>query len=238
MKQPSGSRRPKQTDRAGAPPFAFRGRPGRPALAPRRTPRQARSAETVTALLDATIQVLRAVGHARCTTTRVADAAGVSVGTLYQYFPNRDALLYAVKQRYLDALFGPLERAIAEAAAMSPARGIRHVVRTLLATKRVMAPTSDALAGALADTGDRRQVRRTNARARAGLAQLVAAWGRPDPDPIGPLAAAAALDGILMVVVDERRALLADATFEERLVFITAAALGVRLRTTTAPRSQ
>jgi AcrR family transcriptional regulator len=51
---------------------------------------------TVEAISEATIQVLLAVGLDRLTTTRVAERAGVSVGTLYQYYPNKQALLYAV----------------------------------------------------------------------------------------------------------------------------------------------
>ena len=51
---------------------------------------------TVGAISQTTVQVLLAVGLDRLTTTRVAERAGVSVGTLYQYYPNRQALLYAV----------------------------------------------------------------------------------------------------------------------------------------------
>jgi len=51
---------------------------------------------TVEAISEATVQVLQAVGLGRLTTTRVAERAGVSVGTLYQYYPNQQALLYAV----------------------------------------------------------------------------------------------------------------------------------------------
>src|ERR1700691_3739481 len=63
---------------------------------PRKTPVQARSAVTVEAIAEATIQVLLAVGMDRLTTTRVAERAGVSVGTLYQYYPNKQALLHSV----------------------------------------------------------------------------------------------------------------------------------------------
>jgi len=65
------------------------------AFEPRKTPVQERSTVTVEAISEATIQVLLAVGLDRLT-TRVAERAGVSVGTLYQYYPNKQALLYAV----------------------------------------------------------------------------------------------------------------------------------------------
>ena len=70
------------------------------ALKPRKTPTQARSAATVDAIFEATIQVLLAAGGQRLTTTRVAERAGVSVGTMYQYFPNKQALLYAVVHQH------------------------------------------------------------------------------------------------------------------------------------------
>jgi AcrR family transcriptional regulator len=66
-------------------------------LEPRKTPVQARSTVTVEAIYEATFQVLLAVGGPeRLTTTRVAERAGVSVGTLYQYFPNKQSLLFSV----------------------------------------------------------------------------------------------------------------------------------------------
>ena len=70
----------------------------------RKKPRQARSAVTVDAIFEATIQVLLTEGIHRLTTTRGAERAGVSVGTMYQYFPHKQALLYALNERYLDRL--------------------------------------------------------------------------------------------------------------------------------------
>lgn len=79
------------------------------ALQPRKTPRQARSEVTVNVIFQATIQVLLAVGPSRLTTTRVAERAGVSVGTMYQYFPHKQALLYAVLRRHLDTVAKAVE---------------------------------------------------------------------------------------------------------------------------------
>ncbi len=70
-------------------------------LAPRKRPRQRRSEVTVDAVFQASIQVLLADGLQSLTTTRVAERAGVSVGTLYQYFPNKHAPLYAVLEQHL-----------------------------------------------------------------------------------------------------------------------------------------
>lgn len=78
-------------------------------LTARKVPRQARSEATVDAIFDATIQVLLSHGARRLTTTRVAERAGVSVGTMYQYFPNKQALLYAVIDRYLGEVADAVE---------------------------------------------------------------------------------------------------------------------------------
>ncbi|PSJ59654.1 TetR/AcrR family transcriptional regulator [Pseudaminobacter soli (ex Li et al. 2025)] len=78
-------------------------------LNPRKRPRQARSTVTVEAVFEATIQVLLIEGVHRLTTTRVAERAGVSVGTMYQYFPHKQALLYALNERYLDRLADRVE---------------------------------------------------------------------------------------------------------------------------------
>lgn len=77
-------------------------------LKPRKTPLQARSAVTVEAIFEATIQFLLVEGPHRLTTTWVAERAGVSVGTMYQYFPHKQSLLYAVLQQRLGAVAKPL----------------------------------------------------------------------------------------------------------------------------------
>ncbi|MBH1900386.1 TetR family transcriptional regulator [Serratia ureilytica] len=66
-------------------------------ISSRKQPQQARSAELVSAILTAAIQVLAQEGAARFTTTRVAERAGVSVGSLYQYFPNKAAILFRLQ---------------------------------------------------------------------------------------------------------------------------------------------
>ena len=76
-------------------------RPKPTLLQPRKTPRQARSAATIEAIRQATIQVLLADGVARLTTTRVAERAGVSVGTMYQYYPHKQALLFGLVDKQL-----------------------------------------------------------------------------------------------------------------------------------------
>lgn len=66
-------------------------------ISSRKQPQQARSAELVAAILDAAVQVLAQEGARRFTTARVAEKAGVSVGSLYQYFPNKAAILFRLQ---------------------------------------------------------------------------------------------------------------------------------------------
>ena len=77
----------------------------------RKEPRQARSESTAQAILDATVQVILKEGHSRLTTTRVAARAGVSVGTLYQYFPHKQALMLALFQRHLERIAYTMKKA-------------------------------------------------------------------------------------------------------------------------------
>ena len=70
----------------------------RQVASPRRVPSQARAQETVRAILQAAAQVIAEYGYAAGTTNRIAARAGVSIGSLYQYFPNKDAILVALHE--------------------------------------------------------------------------------------------------------------------------------------------
>ena len=78
-------------------------------LRPRKVPRQARALVTVASIVEATIQVLTKPESFTSSTTGIAERAGVSVGTLYQYFPHRNALVYEALQRHLDSVATAIE---------------------------------------------------------------------------------------------------------------------------------
>jgi AcrR family transcriptional regulator len=82
------------------------------ALAPRKAPSQARSASTVNTICEAAIQVLQGADPAKFTTTRVAQRAGVSIGSIYQYFPNKQSLLSTVLHRHLISVVDAMEHTL------------------------------------------------------------------------------------------------------------------------------
>ncbi len=71
-------------------------------LEPRKKPRQTRSRETVDVILAAAARVFAASGYAATTTNHIARRAGVSIGSLYEYFPSKDAILVALTERHVD----------------------------------------------------------------------------------------------------------------------------------------
>lgn len=98
----------------------------------RNQPRQPRSRATVAVILDAAIRVLDREGFEALTTSRVAEVAGVSVGTLYQYFAHRDAIVTALQDRELERTAALLERVLAGASGLSNQELARSVVHELL----------------------------------------------------------------------------------------------------------
>lgn len=80
----------------------------------RKMPRQARAKATFDAIVEATAQLLLKEGYDHFTTARAAERAGVSIGTLYQYFPNKAALAFAVIERCCDDFLIAFDHALAE----------------------------------------------------------------------------------------------------------------------------
>jgi AcrR family transcriptional regulator len=100
-------------------------------ISSRKRPKQARSAELVAAILEAAAQVLAREGAPRFTTARVAERAGVSVGSIYQYFPNKAAILFRLQS---DEWRGTSEllRVILEDVRRPPLERLRDLVHTFI----------------------------------------------------------------------------------------------------------
>ncbi|WP_448651499.1 TetR/AcrR family transcriptional regulator [Pseudomonas fluorescens] len=142
-------------------------------LKPRKSAVQARSVATVEALHTATLQVLTQQGLIRCTTTRVAERAGMSVGSLYQYYPNRDALLAAVLQKHLEWVAEAVELACSRHQQLPVAEMASGLVTALLNAKLRDQGVSKALYAIAGERGGAELVARINARMVAVIAAML-----------------------------------------------------------------
>ena len=176
---------------------------------PRRRPRQTRSKATVDTILEATARVLIAEGFDGLTTTAVAEAAGVSIGSLYQYFPDKEALVAEIRRRYEHGFRERLIALVRELNDLPLDEAIARCVRALIEIHLEDTGLHNAIsADGIGDT-DRRLMH-----------QLAAGWLESRRDdvrrPDRALAAAVALDAAEslihgMALRDPER--LADAAF-------------------------
>ncbi len=105
-----------------------RSRARRPELSPRKEPSQERARHTVDAILEAAGDVLVREGFDRASTNRIADAAGVSIGSLYQYFPNKDAVVRALVERHEARMLEVMRTHLGDLAG----KDVREVTRALI----------------------------------------------------------------------------------------------------------
>lgn len=110
------------------PPMPRRTRP----LSPRKRPAQRRSRDTVEAILEAAAQVLDAAGYAGLNTNAIAARAGISVGSLYQYFPNKQAICAELTRRYVERQAAAFAENLRQTFATDPRGQIRRTVKTAL----------------------------------------------------------------------------------------------------------
>jgi AcrR family transcriptional regulator len=106
-----------------------------PVISARKRPRQERSAQLVADILEAAVRVLAREGASRFTTARVAEEAGVSVGSLYQYFPNKEAILFRLQSDEWNQTSALLESILA-ASDEPPLDRLRSMVRAFFQSER------------------------------------------------------------------------------------------------------
>lgn len=102
------------------------------ALEPRKLPTQKRSRATFDAILEAGARILVDEGYEAATTNRIAEVAGVSVGSLYQYFPNKESIVLAVVKRHCEEMVGLLRASIVELGDAPLPRAVRTYVSAML----------------------------------------------------------------------------------------------------------
>ncbi|MDI6428132.1 TetR/AcrR family transcriptional regulator [Cronobacter dublinensis] len=121
-----------------------------PAAAPRKLPRQARSRALVEAIIEATARIFERAGPAACTTNAVAERAGVSIGSLYQYFPNRRALTAALVARERGQLVAAFSAAATRPAAQERLSAMIHAAVAYDFARPALAAALDGEEAALA----------------------------------------------------------------------------------------
>lgn len=173
------------------------------AFEPRKTPIQARSTVTVEAISEATIQVLLSHGAERLTTTRVAERAGVSVGTLYQYYPNKQALLFAVLEDHMNNVAARVEAACESACHKPLAEMIKEMVEAFVDAKMERTDISAALYRVSADVGGPTLIKRISQRSRKAVEAML----QTVPDAKSP-ADKFAIDIMLAAMAGAMRSLL------------------------------
>lgn len=141
---------------------------------PMKTPVQARSAYTVEAIFEATIQVLIQLGINQLTTTKVALRAGVSVGTLYQYFPNKNALLSAALERHLNMVVTAVEIACNAAKGQNVQVMATTLVSAYVDAKLSSPEASKALYAVATELGSADVVARITQRSQLALCDMLA----------------------------------------------------------------
>ena len=104
----------------------------KPKTRPRKAPQQERSRATIEAILTATARILVKDGFDRASTNRVAEAAGVSVGSLYQYFPSKEALVAALVERHTEQMTAEIVIALDRVAPLPLAQAAREMVELMI----------------------------------------------------------------------------------------------------------
>jgi AcrR family transcriptional regulator len=139
----------------------------KPLTKPRKRASQERSRATVDALIEATARILVKEGFDKASTNRIAQVAGVSVGSLYQYYPGKEALVVAVIERHNRELMQVVRGALAEVAAQPIEQAVRRLVAAAIDAHRVDPRLHRVLAEQLPRTGRLENVETFNREAHA-----------------------------------------------------------------------
>jgi AcrR family transcriptional regulator len=187
----------------------------------RRKPRQARAAATVEIIFEATARILQRESRAILTTNHIAECAGISVGTLYQYFPHKEAILVALARREIRSMEDTITQTIAENSSDSSQNMARRAIRALIAASGKRRRVRRAVFQALTAAGFGHELDRN----LDEIARLVAqGTGRfvpqasPPLSPVTLFVVTRAVNGVLAGAAGEGSRFLESAEFEDELV--------------------
>ena len=184
-------------------------------------PRQARATQTVASIVEASAQILEKGGLAAFTTNAVAERAGVSIGTLYQYFADKNALVMALARREMEAALADVARALQGEIDPSVEGRIRAMVRAIVHAFRGRQRARKAVIQAILSQDGGIALM---APVAAFIARAGEAVGRGPNSLLGPLTreqvfvVSRSLMGVVRAAVLEEQPFLASRSFEDEIV--------------------
>jgi AcrR family transcriptional regulator len=134
---------------------------------PRKNASQERSRATVDALVEATARVLVKEGFDKASTNRIAEKAGVSIGSLYQYFPCKEALVAAVIDRHNEKVMRVVRAALVDVASRPVNEAVRRLVAVAIEAHRIDPRLHSVLAEQIPRTGRLKNIESFNREAHA-----------------------------------------------------------------------
>jgi AcrR family transcriptional regulator len=139
----------------------------KPLTQPRKNAVQGRSRATVDALVDATARILVKEGFDKASTNRIAEKAGVSIGSLYQYFPSKEALVAAVIDRHNQDVMRVVRAALADVATQPVEAAVRRLVAVAIQAHQIDPRLHRVLAEQIPRTGRLKDIETFNREAHA-----------------------------------------------------------------------
>ena len=192
---------------------------------PRKEPKQERSRATVEALLEATARVLVREGYERTTTIRVAEVAGYGVGSLYDYFPNKGALVAALIERHAEEMLSLVESSFSAHADSPPHVAVRAWVEGGVRANLADPKLHKVLVEQVPRVGDLARIGDIEARVarlvRAYLERHAAKIGPEDPS-LAAFVVAQAVMSLAHKAVAERPEALEDGRLVEEVTALVA----------------
>jgi AcrR family transcriptional regulator len=192
----------------------------RPATSPRKNATQERARATVDALLAATARILVKVGYDHASTNKIAEAAGVSIGSLYQYFPSKEALVAAVIEKHTGEMMDVVRASLVRVAAMPVREAARELVRIMIEAHRIEPKLHRVLVEQIPRVGSMEHVERLDEEAT----RLVRAYLEAHRDEIAvddldmaAFLAVSSVEALTHVAVLRRPELLSDPRFVDEV---------------------
>jgi AcrR family transcriptional regulator len=202
--------------------------PRKPSLNPRKQPQQERSRLTVEAILEATTQVLTEQGYDSTTTNRIAERAGISIGSLYQYFPNKDSLMAALMEQHSTEIADLVEAKLREVAHAPLEIAVPELVKAVIAAHAINPRLHQVLNEEIPRSQRLPQMQQTDARITALMRAYLTHWHEACSGQVHPCLQPQNLDRTIFILsrtveslchaaVIEHPAFVGDLQFEQEV---------------------